>query len=111
VSTPRIQRLTVICLLFNDTAVNSAIVYYTETKDVQLTIGAIMSHTYKVIELVGSSPISSDEAVKNAIAEANKSLLHLRWFQVIETRGHLEEGLIAHWQVTIKVGFTLDSNA
>ena len=51
-----------------------------------------MSHTYKVIELVGSSPISSDEAVKNAIAEANKSLQHLRWFQVIDTRGHLEEG-------------------
>jgi flavin-binding protein dodecin len=68
-----------------------------------------MSHTYKIIELVGSSPISSDDAVKNAIAQANKTVKHLRWFEVIETRGHLEEGLVAHWQVTIKVGFTLES--
>ena len=68
-----------------------------------------MSHTYKIIELVGSSPISSDEAVRNAIASANKSLKHLRWFEVVETRGHLEEGLVAHWQVTIKVGFTLEN--
>ena len=67
-----------------------------------------MSHTYKIIELTGSSPISSDEAIKNAIAAANESLLHLRWFQVTETRGHLEEGMIAHWQVTVKVGFTLN---
>ena len=67
-----------------------------------------MSHTYKIIELVGSSPISSDEAIKNAIATASQSLHHLRWFQVVETRGHLEAGLIAHWQVTVKVGFTLD---
>ncbi|ABO24846.1 dodecin [Shewanella loihica] len=67
-----------------------------------------MSHTYKIIELVGSSPISSDEAIKNAIASASQSLHHLRWFQVVETRGHLEAGLIAHWQVTVKVGFTLD---
>lgn len=68
-----------------------------------------MSHTYKIIELVGSSPISSDDAIKNAIAAANESLKHLRWFQVVETRGHLEEGLIAHWQVTVKVGFTLEN--
>ncbi len=67
-----------------------------------------MSHTYKIVELVGSSPISSDEAIKNAIETASQSLHHLRWFQVVETRGHLEAGLIAHWQVTVKVGFTLD---
>ncbi|MCL1142425.1 dodecin [Shewanella gaetbuli] len=67
-----------------------------------------MSHTYKIIELVGSSPISSDEAIKNAIAQANKSLKHMRWFQVVETRGHLDQGMIAHWQVTVKVGFTLE---
>lgn len=67
-----------------------------------------MSHTYKVIELVGSSPISSDEAIKNAVTAAGQSLKHLRWFEVIETRGHLEAGLIAHWQVTIKVGFTIE---
>ena len=70
-----------------------------------------MSHTYKIIELTGSSPISSDEAIRNAIAAANESLKHLRWFEVIETRGHLEEGMVAHWQVTIKVGFTLGPKA
>ncbi|MCE9679429.1 dodecin family protein [Shewanella sp. AS1] len=67
-----------------------------------------MSHTYKIIELVGSSPESSDEAIKNAISQASQSLHNMRWFQVVETRGHLEAGMIAHWQVTIKVGFTLD---
>lgn len=74
------------------------------------TDGVIMSHTYKLIELTGSSPISSDDAIKNAISAANKSIKHMRWFQVVETRGHLEEGLIAHWQVTVKVGFTLDQS-
>ncbi len=65
-------------------------------------------HVYKKVELTGSSPISSDEAVKNAISKADESLKNLRWFEVTETRGHLENGEIAHWQVTVKVGFTLD---
>ncbi|WP_299793514.1 dodecin [uncultured Shewanella sp.] len=67
-----------------------------------------MSHTYKIIEIVGTSPISSDEAIKNAVKTAGQTLQHLRWFQVVETRGHLEAGLIAHWQVTLKIGFTLE---
>lgn len=66
-------------------------------------------HTYKKVELVGSSPISSDEAVKNAISKADESLKNLRWFEVTETRGHIENGEINHWQVTVKVGFTLDN--
>ncbi|WP_394205762.1 dodecin [Shewanella waksmanii] len=70
-----------------------------------------MSHTYKKIELVGSSPLSSDDAIKNAISTAGQSLKHLRWFEVVETRGHIEAGVIAHWQVTIKVGFTLEEHA
>ena len=65
-------------------------------------------HVYKTIELVGSSPKGSDEAVQNAIARASATMRNLRWFQVLETRGHLEDGKIAHWQVTVKVGFTLD---
>lgn len=65
-------------------------------------------HTYKHIELTGSSPESSDRAVRNAIAKAKETVHNMRWFQVVETRGHLEEGAISHWQVTIKVGFTLD---
>jgi dodecin len=65
-------------------------------------------HIYKKIELVGSSPESIEDAVKNALAKASKSLRNLRWFEIIETRGHVEDGKIGHWQVTIKVGFTLD---
>ena len=66
------------------------------------------NHIYKKIELVGSSDDSIEDAVQNAISKASKSLRNLRWFEVLETRGQVEEGKIAHWQVTIKVGFTLD---
>ncbi len=66
------------------------------------------SHVYKSIELTGSSPNSSDEAIRAAIAKASKSVKDMRWFQVLETRGHIDHGQIGHWQVTIKVGFTLE---
>jgi hypothetical protein len=66
------------------------------------------NHVYKTIELVGSSAVSSDDAVQVAIARAAATVRNLRWFEVTETRGHVEDGKIAHWQVTIKVGFTLD---
>ena len=65
-------------------------------------------HTYKKIELVGSSPNSIEEAVANALVRASKTIRNMRWFEVTETRGHLEDGKIAHWQVTVKVGFTLE---
>jgi flavin-binding protein dodecin len=67
------------------------------------------NHIYKKIELVGSSPDSIEDAVQNAISKAAKSLRNLRWFEVLETRGQIEEDKIGHWQVTIKVGFTLDA--
>ena len=66
------------------------------------------NHIYKKIELVGSSPDGIEDAVKNALAKASSSLRNIRWFEVVETRGHVEDGKIGHWQVTIKVGFTLD---
>lgn len=66
------------------------------------------SHTYKLIELTGSSPLSIEQAVDNAITKASESLHNLRWFEIINTRGHIENGKVAHWQVTIKLGFTLD---
>lgn len=66
------------------------------------------NHVYKTLELVGSSATSPEEAVRNAIARAAATMHNLRWFQVVETRGQLEDGKIAHWQVTVKVGFTLD---
>jgi dodecin len=65
-------------------------------------------HVYKKIELTGSSTKSIEDAVTNAIDRASKTIRNMRWFEVCETRGHLEDGKIAHWQVTIKVGFTLD---
>ena len=65
-------------------------------------------HVYKKIELVGSSSSSIEEAVGNALARAQKTIRNMRWFEVIETRGHIENGRIDHWQVTIRVGFTLD---
>jgi flavin-binding protein dodecin len=65
-------------------------------------------HVYKKIELTGSSTEGIEEAVENAIAKAKESVHNMRWFEVTETRGHIEQGKIAHWQVTVKVGFTLD---
>ena len=66
------------------------------------------NHVYKTIELVGSSPTGSDDAVRNAIARASATMRNLRWFEITQTRGHIEDGKIGHWQVTVKVGFTLD---
>ena len=63
---------------------------------------------YKVIEIVGSSPTSIEDAIEGAVARAAKTLHDIRWFEVLETRGHVEGGRIAHFQVTLKIGFTLD---
>jgi len=65
-------------------------------------------HVYKLLELTGSSPSSIEDACQTAIAKASESVRNIRWFNVTETRGHVEDGKIAHWQVTIKVGFTLE---
>lgn len=65
-------------------------------------------HVYKTIELTGSSKSSIEDAIRGAIERARKTVHNLRWFSVEEIRGHLEDGEIAHWQVTLKVGFTLD---
>jgi dodecin len=65
-------------------------------------------HVYKITELTGSSPKSIEDAVGQAVGRASKTLRNLRWFEVTDTRGHLENGKVAHWQVTIKIGFTLD---
>lgn len=65
-------------------------------------------HVYKKVELTGSSEKSVEDAIRNAIERANRTLRNLRWFEVTETRGQIENGKVAHWQVTLKVGFTLD---
>ena len=65
-------------------------------------------HVYKKIELTGSSPSSIEEAVSNAITRASQSVRNMRWFEVVDTRGQIDDGKVAHWQVTVKVGFTLE---
>ena len=66
------------------------------------------SNTDKLIELVGSSTASTDDAIRNAIAKASATIKHMDWFQVTETRGHIAEGKVAHFQVTLKVGFRIE---
>lgn len=65
-------------------------------------------HVYKKVEIVGSSPNSLQEAIENGVAKAAETLRNLRWFEVVETRGQLEDDKIVHWQVTLKIGFTLE---
>jgi flavin-binding protein dodecin len=65
-------------------------------------------HVYKTIELVGSSTKGVEDAVQKAVAKAAETVRNLRWFEVVETRGHIEKGRVAHWQVTLKLGFTLE---
>ncbi len=66
------------------------------------------SHVYKSIELTGSSPKSIEAAIEGAIAKASASVRNLQWFEVTETRGHIVDGKVGHYQVTLKVGFTLE---
>ena len=65
-------------------------------------------HIYKTIELVGSSTKGMEDAVHKAIVKASETVRNLRWFQVVDTRGQIEGGRVAHWQVTLKLGFTLE---
>jgi len=66
------------------------------------------NHVYKIIELVGSSPKGIDDAIRNAIETATKSLRHVAWFEVTQTRGHVADGKVAHFQVSLKAGFRLE---
>ncbi len=65
-------------------------------------------HTYKIVELVGSSTTSIEDAIQNAVKRADQTLRALRWFEVVQTRGHVENGQVKHYQVVLKVGFTLE---
>lgn len=64
-------------------------------------------HVYKIVELVGSSPTGIDDAIQNAVSRASETIDNIRWFEVTDTRGHVEGGKISHYQVTIKLGFTV----
>ena len=75
----------------------------------KVLISPMSDHIYKKIELVGSSPSGIEDAVNNAISRAGKTIRNMNWFEVVEVRGHLENNKVGHWQVTVKVGFTLDN--
>ncbi len=66
------------------------------------------NHVYKLLELTGSSPTGIEDAVQTALAKASESVRNIHWFEVVDTRGYVEDGKVAHWQVTIKAGFTLE---
>ncbi len=66
--------------------------------------------TYKKVELVGSSPTSIEDAINNAIAECSKSVKNVEWFEVTETRGHIVNGKVAHYQVSLKIGFRIENS-
>ena len=65
-------------------------------------------HVYKLVEVTGSSSESIDDAIRTAVARASATLRHVEWFEVVETRGHVRDGAVAHFQVTLKIGFRLD---
>lgn len=67
-------------------------------------------HVYKVIELVGSSETSIEDAIEVAVAKASETVRHMRWFEVLQIRGHLEDGALSHYQVTLKAGFTIEAD-
>ncbi|VFA80892.1 Protein of uncharacterised function (DUF1458) [Gordonia paraffinivorans] len=69
---------------------------------------ALSDNVYRVIEVVGSSKSGTDDAIRNAISRASQTVNNLDWFEVTETRGHIEDGQIAHFQVTLKVGFKIE---
>jgi len=66
------------------------------------------NHVYKKIELTGSSSVGIQDAIENAVGKASQTINNMRWFEVIETRGHINDGKVEHWQVTIKIGFTIE---
>jgi flavin-binding protein dodecin len=82
---------------------NAVLLSRIESEAIRMT-----AHVYKTIELVGSSAVGVEDAVKTAVAKAATTVRNIRWFQVLETRGDVVDGRVAHWQVTIKLGFTLD---
>lgn len=65
-------------------------------------------HVYKILDLVGSSDKSIEDAIENAISRAAKTIREVKWFEVVQTRGHIENGAVRHYQVTLRVGFTLE---
>ena len=89
--------------------VDSGVSYWVKKRDAKKPKESNMKdHVYKLIELTGTSTTSIEDAVNKAIMRAHKTIKNLGWFQVVETRGNINKGKVDHWQVTIKVGFTVE---
>jgi dodecin len=73
-----------------------------------MPVTEMKDHVYKILELVGSSEKSIEDAIQNAITRASKTIREMKWFEVVQTRGHIEKGSVRHYQVTLRVGFTLE---
>jgi flavin-binding protein dodecin len=67
------------------------------------------NHTYKIIEITGTSPDGIQQAIENGISDTSVTVRNMRWFEVTDTRGQIVDGVVGHWQVTLKVGFTIES--
>jgi dodecin len=65
-------------------------------------------HVYKHVDITGSSKVSSDDAVRRAVSKASQSIRGMRWFKVLETRGHIDKDAVQYWQVTVQIGFKID---
>jgi flavin-binding protein dodecin len=75
---------------------------------IAMPVTDMKDHVYKILELVGSSEKSIEDAIQNAITRASKTIREMKWFEVVQTRGHIEKGTVRHYQVTLRVGFTLE---
>ena len=73
-----------------------------------MPVTEMKDHVYKILELVGSSEKGIEDAIQNAITRASKTIREMKWFEVVQTRGHIENGSVRHYQVTLRVGFTLE---
>ena len=88
---------------------DGAIDFVHKEEVLQRRVGSMADdHIYRVIELVGTSEKSIEDAVQTAVTRAQKTLRNLRWFEIVRTSGHIEKGKVAHFQVTLKVGFTME---
>jgi dodecin len=77
-------------------------------KEVNMPASTDKDHVYKILELVGSSDKSIEAAIENAVSRASKTVREMKWFEVVQTRGHIEDGKVRHYQVALRVGFTLE---
>jgi flavin-binding protein dodecin len=77
-------------------------------KEVDMPATHDKDHVYKILELVGSSDKSIEAAIENAVTRASKTIREMKWFEVVQTRGHIDDGKVRHYQVTLRVGFTLE---